>query len=178
MASKDKLSLFLGTQEEGFTLKPPKMMQAESNGSSKQEHTEGGHPRIKKVNKKGTTFVFIVTISWVTIIKCILFSEMFLWKETALWAWSVFHSLAELLWMKLKVSAILSGKAQRLLHGSISNSLTGTHTNTLTRRMQNEAAAQSTNNLPDRLRDKKNKKQTKRKDSYYVRFEGNSSNYS
>lgn len=30
----------------------------------------------------------------------------------------------------VKVSAILSGKAQRLLHGSISNSLTGTHTNT------------------------------------------------
>lgn len=133
-------------------------MQAESNGSSK-EHTEGGHPRIKKANKKGTTFVFIITISWVTIIKCILFSEMFLWKETALWGWSVFHSLAELLWMKLKVSAILSGKAQRLLHGSISNSLTGTHTNTLTRRMQNEAAAQ--NNLTDRLRDKKQKQKQK-----------------
>lgn len=33
---------------------------------------------------------------------------------------------------EVKVSAILSGKAQRLLHGSISNSLTGTHTNTHT----------------------------------------------
>lgn len=155
-------------------------MQAESNGSSKQEHTEGGHPRIKKANKKGTTFVFIITISWVTIIKCILFSEMFLWKETALWGWSVFHSLAELLWMKLKVSAILSGKAQRLLHGSISNSLTGTHTQTHSHaeckmRPQHKTISQTGSETKNK---NKNKKQTKRKDSYYVRFEGDSSNYS
>lgn len=59
----------------------------------------------------------------------------------------------------VKVSAILSGKAQRLLHGSISNSLTGTHTNTQTHtgRMQNEAAAP--NNLPDRLSDTKTHRQ-------------------
>lgn len=60
---------------------------------------------------------------------------------------------------EVKVSAILSGKAQRLLHGSISNSLTGTHTNTQThtRRIQNEAAAP--NNLPDKLSDTKTHRQ-------------------
>lgn len=34
--------------------------------------------------------------------------------------------------MKLKFQQSYLEKAQRLLHGSISNSLTGTHTNTLT----------------------------------------------
>ena len=92
----------------------------------------------KKDPQQPPPFVFIITISRVIIIKCILFIEMFLQgrkekkkkKRTALWITSVFLSLAELLWMKLKVSAMLSGKAQRLLHGSISNSLTGTHTRT------------------------------------------------
>lgn len=74
---------------------------------------------------------------------------------------------------EVKVSAILSGKAQRLLYGSISNSLTDTHTNTNTHtrththslthshRIQNEAAAQ--NNLPDRLSDTKTQTKKKRK---------------
>lgn len=81
----------------------------------------------------GTTLVSIITISHYQVH---VFSKMFLWKETALQVRSVFHSLAELLpRMKLKLSAILSGKAQRLLHGSISNSLTGTHTNKVARGM-------------------------------------------
>ena len=83
-------------------------------------------------------------------IKCILFL-----RNDPLDAQS--RSLAELVRMKLKVPAILSGKAQCLLHGSISNCLAGTHTNTVARRMRNEAAAQ--NNLPDRLRDTKTHRQ-------------------
>lgn len=52
---------------------------------------------------------------------------------------------------EVKVSAVLSEKAQHSLHGSISNSLTGTNTHTVG--ILNEAAAQ--NNLPDRGADTK-----------------------
>lgn len=54
---------------------------------------------------------------------------------------------------EVKVSAVLSEKAQHSLHGSISNSLTGTNTHTHTVGILNEAAAQ--NNLPDRGADTK-----------------------
>lgn len=137
---------FSGMRAEGFTLKPPKTMQAESNGSNKREHAKGIHPGMIKLNKQINRL-------------CLHYHHYQVhpvfrsssWKRLHYEYDQSFNSLAELLWMNFKVSAILSGKAQRLLHGSISNSLTGTHTNTLTRRMQNEAAAQ--NNLPDRLRD-------------------------
>lgn len=56
-----------------------------------------------------------------------------------------------------EVSAILSGKAQHLLHGSISNSLTGTYKNTL--RIQNEDAEH--NNLPYKLSETKTEKKGK-----------------
>lgn len=72
---------------------------------------------------------------------------------------------------EVKVSAILSGKAQHLLHGSISNSLTGTHTNThreYKMRTQNKTISQTSSVI---------QKQTKRKDGYYVRLEWDSSNY-
>lgn len=50
-----------------------------------------------------------------------------------------------------------------------------TNTHTHTQRIQNEAGAQ--NNLPDKLSDTKHIEK-KRKDSYYVRLERDSSNYS
>lgn len=101
-----KVICFWGLRKKDLLQKPPRMMQSESNESNKWEYTEGRNLRIKKANKNRsttvTTFVFIITIGRVIIIKCMPFSEMLLWKKTALWATSVFLSLAELLWMKLK----------------------------------------------------------------------------
>lgn len=123
-----------------------------------------------------TTFVFIVTISRVVIIKCKLFSEMFLWKETAFEVTSVF-SLAELLGMELKFQQSYLGKHSAYYTAQfpiLSQVRTQTHTYSHTHRMQNEAAAQ--NNLPDRLSDTKTHRQKGK--SYYMRLERESSNYS
>lgn len=69
---------FRGTQGEGFTLKPPKSQMYLSSENILREVIQ----ELKRQLKKGTIFVFI---SRVTIIKCMLFSEMFLWKVAALW---------------------------------------------------------------------------------------------
>lgn len=135
------------------------MMQSESNGSNKRENTQGSQKVELKNPQQPPPSSSLPPIF--LIIKCTPLSEVFLLekKDCILSNISPFFLFffGRAAVEEVKVSAILSGKAQRLLHSSISNSLTGTHTNahTLshTHRIQNEAAAQ--NNLPDRLSDTK-----------------------